>query len=139
MKNEHYPSQDQLGIRIAARLSESTNSLPSDISERLKAARMQALAKRKVVKLQLATGLSGHAGAATLHMGGNDRSIWNLIASLLPLFALIAGLLTISVIQDQKRAKEIADVDAELLTDDLPPAAYTDPGFLRFLAANRRD
>lgn len=139
MKNENYPSQDQLGIRIAARLAESTNSLPSDISERLKAARMQALAKRKVVKLQLATGLSGHAGVATLHMDENDRSVWNLIASLLPLFALIAGLLTISAIQDQNRAKEIADVDAELLTDDLPPAAYTDPGFVRFLTVNRRD
>jgi hypothetical protein len=30
-------------------------------------------------------------------------------------------------------------VDAELLADDLPPAAYTDPGFVHFLTTNRRD
>lgn len=139
MKNEHYPSQDQLGMRIAARLSDSSACLPSDITERLKAARMQALAKRKVIRLQLTAGPVGAAGSATLHMGGNDRSIWNRIASLLPLFALIAGLMTISAMQDQDRAREIADVDAELLTDDLPPAAYTDPGFVHFLTVNRRD
>lgn len=139
MTNQQYTSQDQLGLRIAARLSETTDRLPSDISERLKAARMQALAKRKVVKLQLATGISGHAGSATLHMDENDRSRWNRIASLLPLFALIAGLMAISVLQDQDRAREIADVDTEILIDDLPPMAYTDPGFVHFLTVNHRD
>lgn len=140
MKNEHYPYQDQLGMRIAARLSDSSAGLPSDITERLKAARMQALAKRKIVRTRLAAGSTGTAGgSALLHMGDDDRSIWNRIASLLPLFALIAGLIAISAMQDQDRAREIADVDAELLTDDLPPAAYTDPGFVHFLTVNRRD
>lgn len=143
MNNMHLVLQDnfedKFGSRIAARLSESTASLPNDISERLKAARMQALSMRKVVKLQVASGVSQNGGAAALHMGGDDRSLWNRIASLVPLFALIAGLLTIAVLQDQKRASEIAAVDVELLTDDLPPAAYTDPGFLHFLNLNRRD
>jgi hypothetical protein len=131
--------EDKFASRIAARLSDSTVSLPNDISERLKAARMQALSMRKVVKLQVASGVSHSGGAATLHIGGDDRSLWNRIASLVPLFALIAGLLTIAVLQDQKRANEIAAVDVELLTDDLPPAAYTDPGFVHFLNMNRRD
>ena len=39
----------------------------------------------------------------------------------------------INVVQDEKRAHELAEVDAALLTDDLPPAAYADPGFLQFL------
>ena len=30
-------------------------------------------------------------------------------------------------------------IDTELLTDELPPAAYTDPGFVHFLSINRRD
>ena len=131
--------EDKFASRIAARLSDSSVSLPNDISERLKAARMQALSMRKVVKLQVASGVSHSGGAATLHIGGDDRSLWNRIASLVPLFALIAGLLTIAVLQDQKRVNEIAAVDVELLTDDLPPAAYTDPGFVHFLNMNRRD
>lgn len=143
MNNMHLVLQDNFednfGSRIAARLSDPTVSLPNDISERLKAARMQALSKRKVLKLQVAAGVSHSGGAAILHMGGGDRSLWNRIASLVPLFALIAGLLTIAVLQDQKRADEIAAVDVELLIDDLPPAAYTDPGFLHFLNMNRRD
>jgi len=55
------------------------------------------------------------------------------------LLALVAGLLAIAVIQEQRVTKEIADVDVELLADDLPPAAFTDPGFVRYLSTNRRD
>jgi len=39
----------------------------------------------------------------------------------------------IDLAQDGIRISEIADVDTELLTDDLPPAAYTDPGFTQYL------
>jgi len=42
-------------------------------------------------------------------------------------------------LQDEMRAKEIAEVDAELLIDDLPPQAYTDPGFAQFVRANRNN
>jgi hypothetical protein len=131
--------QDSLGRSIAARLNDTTDSLPNDISERLKAARMVALSQRKVVKLQVASGVASHGGAATLHMGGDDRSFWNRIASLVPLLALIAGLLAIAVVEEQRRTNELAEVDAALLTDDLPPAAYTDPGFAQYLNLKHRD
>jgi hypothetical protein len=35
--------------------------------------------------------------------------------------------------QDDNRAEELAAIDSALLTDDLPPAAYTDPGFAQYL------
>lgn len=132
--------QDRVGRALAARLSDSTNDLPNDISERLKAARMQALAKRKVVKLQTATAVQAHGGAATLNLGEDSgNSLWNRLGSLIPLLALIVGLLAIAAMQEQKFAKEVADVDVELLADELPPSAYTDPGFVHFLNAKRRD
>jgi hypothetical protein len=132
--------QDRLGRALAARLSDSTDSLPNDISERLKAARMQALAKRKVVKLQTATAVQTNGGAATLSLGEDSgNSIWNRLGSLIPLLVLIVGLLAIAAMQEQKFAKEVADVDVELLADELPPSAYTDPGFVHFLNAKRRD
>lgn len=132
-------NEDQLGRNIAARLNSAVNDIPHDITERLKAARMQALTKRKVVKLQVATGVTSRGGVASLHMGGDERSVWNRIASLLPLLVLIAGLFTIALTAEDRRVDEIAEIDVELLTDDLPPDAYTDPGFAQFLRVNHRD
>ncbi len=135
IQNRDPDYQDRLGRELIARLNDGAQQLPHEISERLKAARMQALSKRKIVKSQLATDLSVHGHAAALHLGGEHRSFWNRLASFLPLLALVAGLLAIDVLQEQNRADELAEVDAELLTDDLPPEAFTDPGFLRFLSA----
>jgi hypothetical protein len=127
--------QDQFGRRVAARL-DATLELPHDISERLRAARTQALAHRKAAALQTATSVNVSAGGqATL--GGDPRPGWlHLAASALPLIVLLAGLVTIHVVQKDTRARELADVDAALLTDDLPPAAYADPGFVQFLKTN---
>ena len=131
--------QDRLGRNIAVRLSDSTQGIPNDISERLKVARMQALAKRKVVKIQAATSVTVQGGTASLNAGDFDGGIWSRLGAVIPLLALVAGLLTIAVVQEQHRASEIADVDVELLADELPPDAYTDPGFAHFLSINRRD
>ena len=46
---------------------------------------------------------------------------------------------TINTVLDEYRANEVAEVDAALLTDDLPPQAYTDPGFLHFLKLQSAD
>ena len=123
-------SQDRFGRRVAARLDSGAAELPRDITERLRAARVQALAQRKP-SLQVAASVSGSAGQATL--GSGDQGWWNRIASALPLIALAAGLIAIHVVQNERRANEVAEVDAALLTDDLPPSAYADPGFVQFL------
>jgi hypothetical protein len=52
------------------------------------------------------------------------------------LLALVLGLIAINTIQNDDNANELAEIDAALLTDDLPPAAYTDPGFAQFLKMN---
>lgn len=135
--NESY--EDRFGRNLVARLSDTTQNLPNDISERLKAARMQALAKRKVVKLQTASSVNSSGGAATMTMGDSGNSLWTRLGAFIPLLALVVGLLAIAVVQEQRRANELAEVDVELLADDLPPAAYTDPGFVHFLNTNHRD
>ena len=50
---------------------------------------------------------------------------------------LAGGLIVINSVQNDRRASEVAEVDAALLTDDLPPSAYADPGFAQFLKAGR--
>jgi len=128
---------DALGKAIAHRLSEGAGELPHDISERLKVARSQAVAKRRIVSVQSASAVSYAGAEATLQFGEQDGGWLNRLASLLPLIALIAGLISIAVLQDEDRTRELAEVDAELLTDDLPPAAYTDPGFAQYLRINQ--
>jgi hypothetical protein len=136
---QHQIRADALGKALALRLSEGAEHLPHDITERLKAARAQAVAKRKIVSAQTVTAgsLAFSSGEAALQLGGSDGGWLNRIASLLPLLALVAGLVSIAVLQDDDRTRELAEVDAELLTDDLPPAAYTDPGFAQYLRANQ--
>jgi hypothetical protein len=128
--------QDRFGRRIAARLSAGTAELSHDVAERLRAARVQAVARRKPAVIRTATAAAASGGAATLTFG-EGQSLWNRIASVLPLIALVAGLFVIQVAQDEHRAHEVAEVDAALLTDDLPPAAYADPGFIQFLKASK--
>lgn len=131
-------SQDQFGRQVAARLDASLDELPHNVAERLRAARVQAVAQRKVAVMQPARPVSVSAdGQATLGGGDGRIGLWGRLASALPLIVLAAGLVTIHVVQNDRRASEIAEVDAALLTDDLPPAAYADPGFLQFLKSER--
>ena len=133
MNANQLTASDLYGRRVAARLTEGTAGLPYDVSERLRAARTQALAQRKrVAGLRTAAAVSASGSAATL-TGDEDFSLWQLAASALPILALVAGLFFIHTVQNETRANEVAEVDAALLTDDLPPAAYADPGFTQFL------
>ena len=128
--------QDRFGGRVAAYLTSGTAELPYTITERLRAARTQAVAVRKPAQLQVASAISG-AGSATLTYGNQGPTRWRQVASAIPLLVLAAGLILINIVQNERRASEVAEVDAALLTDDLPPSAYADPGFAQFLKANR--
>jgi len=127
---------DRLGQALARRLNDHATDLPHDITERLRAARMQALAQRKLEPLRNTLPQWVVAGAHGKHPLDEGLNVWSRLASALPLLALLFGLATIHVFQNEYRTNEIASLDAELLTDDLPPNAYTDPGFLIFLKSN---
>jgi hypothetical protein len=125
--------QDQFGRRVAARLDAATLEFPHDIAERLRVARTQAVARHKPVAAQAVRSVNvASDGQATL---GRDEQPgwWHRVASALPLVVLLAGLVTIHLVQNDYRARELAEVDAALLIDELPPAAYADPGFVQFL------
>jgi Protein of unknown function (DUF3619) len=122
---------DRFGLKVTARLDDQP--LSHDISERLRIARQNAVAMhKKQAQLQTAPSVSMSGGAAVLG-GGDGLTWWNRIASVLPLLALAAGLVAVNVMTNNDRAREVAEVDVQLLTDELPPAAHTDPGFAQFL------
>lgn len=126
---------ERFARRVATRLNDGTADLPYEISERLRAARVQALSKRKVVApvRQTAPAVLTSGNSAVLGWGGEGGSWWRALVSAVPITALLVGLVVINVAQDEKGVNEVAEVDAALLTDDLPPSAYADPGFLQFL------
>lgn len=131
--------QDRFGLRTASYLSAGTAELPHDISERLRSARVQAVSQRKITPAQTAGAVIHSGGSAALTWGSGDGlSWWGRIGSVLPLIALVAGLLAINSFQSDNRTQELAEVDAALLTDDLPPAAFADPGFVQFLKTGRQ-
>ncbi len=122
---------DPFGRRVAARLSAGSESLPRDVAERLRAARVRAVSRRKIAITPLPARRHALAGAGRLVEEG--LGFWGRLVSALPVVMLAAGLVAIHLVQNEIRATEVAEVDAALLTDDLPPAAYTDPGFVQFL------
>lgn len=131
--------QNHFALKTVSYLSAGTADLPRDISERLRAARAQAVSQRKIAKTQTASHVVQTGGSAALTWG-NDEGLgwWGRIGAVLPLIALVVGLLAINSFQSDNRAQEIAEVDSALLTDELPPAAFADPGFIQFLKINRQ-
>jgi hypothetical protein len=124
---------DRVGQAFARQLNEHASELPHDITERLRAARMQALSQRKREPIKVLAHEWVAAGGPSMGPSGEGLNLWSRLASILPLIALLFGLASIHVFQNEYRTNELASLDTELLTDDLPPAAYTDPGFLVFL------
>ncbi|MDD2879052.1 MAG: DUF3619 family protein [Rhodoferax sp.] len=131
---------DALGARITARLTEATDQLPHDISERLRAARVQAVEKRKQMLLQSSAVLfnNDRSGTLTATRAGGHSNWWNRLGAAGLLLVLAAGMLVINVVQNDIGASELADIDTAILTDDLPPAAYVDAGFVQFLKIGNR-
>ncbi len=137
-RNDKEISERRFAHEVRAALDARTEALPADISARLAAARRIAVARKKaearVLVPQLA--MPGAHGSlfdddsSPLHRAGawlrRLGLVWTLVA-------LAAGLIGIYHWQEQKRIEELADIDAAMLLDDLPPAAYADEGFHVFL------
>jgi hypothetical protein len=124
---------DRMGQHLAHMLSQSTADLPHELSERLRVARLQALAARKP-ELVLQPQVLAQGSSLTLgDTASEGLGLWSVLGSVLPLLALVAGLVAVHWFDRQQTVSELAEIDTALLVDDLPPAAYSDPGFIRFL------
>jgi Protein of unknown function (DUF3619) len=123
--------------RVAACLTESAEQLPHDISERLRVSRQQAVerarALRKLSPQVVPSAAQGHPDG-TLTWSG-PPSWWLRLASFVPLAVLVGGLLLIQHRYNEQQISAAAEVDSALLIDELPPQAYSDPGFVEFLRA----
>lgn len=116
--------------KVRHALNEHLDQLPAPTTDRLAAARKAAMARKKA-----------HAPVqvAQRQLVGNVGSLFSFTALgrmgvALPLLALVAGLAGIYQYEEQQRIAEIAELDAALLSDELPLTAYLDQGFNAYLA-----
>lgn len=137
----------RFGLRVAAGLNERNATLPHDVSERLRFAREQALARAaqaraarasvaatspSVVQMGAALAVAGGPRGGGFGQGGRG-GLWSKLVSALPLLALLAGLLLMQQSRIHEQLVAAAEVDTALLSDSLPPSAFSDPGFSEFL------
>lgn len=137
MKNPMPPTEqdiDHWGQYFSGQLNLATLGLPHDITERLRIARQLALAQRKpLVQTRLANNAQLNNDGSLTAPADEGLNLWSILASALPMLALVFGLMAIQWIQQDNVTSELAAIDAALLTDELPPDAYTDAGFAQFL------
>ncbi|GAA0840935.1 DUF3619 family protein [Cupriavidus pauculus] len=144
-RNERDIQERRIAHEIRLALDASAEAVPQDIAARLAAARRMALAAKKAEARahvpQLA--LPGVSHSLSFDDDDDDSPLhragaWmRKLALVWTLVALGAGLLGIYHWQQQQRVEELADVDAAMLLDDLPPTAYADQGFHVFLKRDR--
>lgn len=122
-------NESQFGNKVRHVLNQGL-TVRTGTAERLRAAREQALARQKP---EPAHALA-FAGQAHARFGG-----WAGLALrvLLPIVMMLAALTAIYVWQQNRRIAEIEEIDAQLLTDDLPIDAYLDRGFQNWLKQQR--
>ena len=117
----------QFAARVTALLTAGTEALPHDVTERLRFARERALDGVRARRVDAAPGSAGAARSAGIGVW------WRRAAAALPLLLLVAGLVGIDQWSTREQVLAAAEIDAQLLGDDLPTDAYRDPGFAEYL------
>lgn len=126
---------DAAGRHLAHHLLQTVDELSPNMQQRLRAAREQAVDKRRqmlalqtqTVWRQAAQGSSGHSWF------DQHAPLWHFFGSVGMVLFLVMGLWMIDSVQSDEFVSETAEIDRMLLTDDLPPDAYLDPGFKHFV------
>jgi hypothetical protein len=119
--------------KVRHALNERLDVLPASTTERLASARKIALSRKKN-DAPMRVSATQHAFAG--HVGNfvNEPLSWlGRIGLAVPVIVLVVGLVGIFQYERQQRINETADIDAAMLTDDLPLTAYADHGFNAYL------
>lgn len=119
--------------KVRRALTESAEDLPPATLDRLAQARQLALARKKA-DAPVTVKVSKPALAGNFGFSFQGPSSWfGKLAVALPAFVLVVGLVGIFEYEQQQNINELADIDAAVLADELPPAAYVDTGFSAYI------
>ena len=124
--------QDDFARRIVSMLDDSAANIEPKQRERLSAAREAALAKYRPAPVTAPV----PAWAGGLSRFTEHRLFG--VRYLIPIAALVIGLAGVLYMNTSGGTPDIADIDAGLLTDELPINAYLDKGFDSWLKRSSR-
>lgn len=135
-------SNQELQVALLTRdlLNEGAADLPAHISNRLENARKLALAAKLEERKPFWSHNWVREGFKNSSSTGSDwrNRAWGAFGAA-PILALAFGIVLISNWQQDERIIDIAKVDSAILVDVVPPHAYKDDGFVRYLITNGKD
>ncbi|TCS39605.1 uncharacterized protein DUF3619 [Paucimonas lemoignei] len=122
--------------RVKHALDQNLENLPASTAERLASARKIAMTRKKPEPLHLRVGRLALTGPGHIGDYVQTRLSWiGRVGVMTPL--LLGALVFVGLYQfeNEQRIAELAEIDAAVLADDLPVAAYVDKGFNAYLAS----
>jgi Protein of unknown function (DUF3619) len=127
MNEIKFANKIRQALNEGARLQGATGAT---IVERLRAARERAIEARRISPASELARARSTASGVVVGFGGFGGFSLRVV---LPSVLLVAGLVSIYNWQQDQRAADLVELDAQLLTDDLPIDAYLDRGFEAWL------
>ena len=129
-------NQEEFARKITAYLDRGAVDLRAGTVYRLQQARAQALARLSEQPARATESRLAHALTGSGARGGSGlrRGAWVGFGVLL----IAAAALGFQQWQLYNQTREIADIDVEILTSDLPIDAYVDRGFQTWLTSGQR-
>lgn len=142
MKNTPYKDRSsnelEFAYKVRRALDERTAALPENTTHRLAQARKIALARKKPeARKTVFAPVRQLAGAFSDGFSNPfDHSLnWlGRVGIIIPLVVLLVGGVSIYQYEQQRHINELAEIDAAVLSDELPINAYLDHGFDSYLA-----
>ena len=135
-------SNQELQVALLTRdlLNEAAAELPAHIKNRLENARKLAVAAKLEERKPFWSHNWVREGFKNSNSTGSDwrNRAWGAFGAA-PILALAFGIVLISNWQQDERILDIAKVDSAILVDVVPPHAYKDDGFVRYLITNGKD
>lgn len=126
-------NETQTAYAIARELDAGTRELPQDITDRLANARANAL------DAYSASAQAKQYPRQADRRSNNAPSLFQRLAIAgIPALTVVFGLVMIGQWSEDKRIDQMAELDAAVLLDDLPIAAYADKGFGVYLKNTRQ-
>nr|WP_217345245.1 DUF3619 family protein [Noviherbaspirillum sp. L7-7A]MBV0879488.1 DUF3619 family protein [Noviherbaspirillum sp. L7-7A] len=121
--------------KVRHALNQNLEHLPASTTSRLAAARQAALARKKAdMPIRVLASVPATAQGTAGGFFANPFSWLSRLSVALPVVVVLASLVGMYQAEKQHRISELAEIDAMVLSDELPLNAYLDHGFNAFLA-----
>jgi hypothetical protein len=120
-------NEERYASRVRQALNHGLKDIPAASARRLEAARHLALSRQRQEVPQLA--LAGDQSRRHFHFMSESRHLRQILAVL----ALLFGMWISFYLDSVKYISAIEEVDSALLADDLPPEAFMDNDFFKWL------